>query len=303
MNARQDNREASGSSNQGLSVSAKELQEAQAETRRIARSRRENFVVASVFLPRKLRQHFYNVYALCRVADELADETPSPAVALDHLEEYQLQLDDAFAGRPQGSLFVALTHTIRQYDLAKQSFDDLLTAFRQDQQVTRYANDGQLDAYCRCSANPVGRIVLQFGGCLDERNGQLSDRVCTGLQLANFWQDVARDYQIGRIYLPTDDMSRFGVVEEMLVAPTTPVELRQLLASQCNRAEELLCSGLELARLVPAWLAKDVMLFTHGGLETLNAIRAIDYDVLSTRPVVSKWKQASLMLRACLNRL
>jgi squalene synthase HpnC len=266
---------------------------AEKETRRLARSHYENFVVASVLLPRSLRQPFYNVYAFCRAADDLADQSPSPEVA-------QSQLNDTFAGRPRDNLFIALRSTIGQFQLPKQPFDDLLAAFRQDQSKRRYENFDQLLDYCSRSANPVGRIVLRLGDCDDPVNAELSDQICTGLQLANCWQDVARDYVIGRVYLPADQMSQFAVNEEMLAQSRTPQPLRQLLASQCDRAEEFLQRGLPLAGHVPRWLANDVKLFAHGGLATLDAIRRIDFDVLGKRPTVSRWRQAGLVLRAML---
>ncbi len=161
-------------------------------------------------------------------------------------------LTQTYAGRPGESLFIALATTIDQFDLPQQPFDELLDAFRQDQHTTRYASSDELFDYCRRSANPVGRIVLRLGDCFDEENAALSDQICTGLQLANFWQDVARDYAIGRIYLPADAMTRFGVSESMLSQSSTPIELRQLLASECDRAESIFRCGLPLADRVPA---------------------------------------------------
>jgi phytoene/squalene synthetase len=157
--------------------------------------------------------------------------------------------------------------------------------------------------YCRRSANPVGRMVLCLGGCLNDENASLSDQICSGLQLANFWQDVARDFGIGRVYLPADEMSRWHVTEAMLEESSAPTALRQLLASECNRAEQFLRSGLRLASCVPRWLASDVKLFAHGGLATLEAIRRIDFDVLRVRPVVSKWRQLGLVMRAMAGQL
>lgn len=275
-----------------------ELRAAEQETRRLARSHYENFLVASVLLPARLRQPFYNLYAFCRTADDLADESATPQLALDRLAALQVNLDQTYQGQPPNPLFLALSSTIRQFDLSKCLFDDLLDAFRQDQRKSRYSDFDELLDYCRRSANPVGRLVLQLGDCCDSQNGLLSDEICTGLQLANFWQDVARDYQIGRIYLPLDQMERFGVDESMVGRSATSPQLRQLLASECDRAEQYFRRGLLLAKTVPGWLAGDVKLFAHGGLETLAAIRKIDFDVLSRRPTVSKWRQSWLLVRA-----
>jgi squalene synthase HpnC len=269
----------------------------------LARSHYENFLVASVLLPRRLRQPFYNIYAFCRTADDLADESPSPAEALVRLERFQRELDESFRGKPRENLFIALMQTVGQFDLPKQPFDDLLDAFRQDQRQHRYRDFAELQSYCRRSANPVGRIVLHLGRCSDAVNAELSDQICTGLQLANFWQDVARDHAAGRIYLPQDVMRQHGVSEAMFSEPATPYPLRQSLKSECDRAEGFLRRGLALADRVPRWLSGDVRLFAHGGLATLAAIRRIDYDVLTRRPVVSKARQAWMVAKAAVGLL
>ncbi len=185
----------------------------------------------------------------------------------------------------------------------KQPFDDLLSAFRQDQSKTRYDSFEELLDYCCRSANPVGRIVLKLGESLDAENSLLSDQICTGLQLVNFWQDVARDRAKGRVYLPADEMRRSGVSDRMLDQPTTPGPLRKLLASECQRSEAFFRRGLPLADRVAPWLAKDIKLFAHGGLATLAAIRKIDFDVLRIRPTVGKPTQFGLVCRAMLGRL
>jgi squalene synthase HpnC len=276
---------------------------AERETRKLAKSHYENFVVASVLLPRRLRQPFFNLYAFCRTADDLADESESPQIAMQKLAEFQDHLDQTYLGHPPNRLFLALSGTIREYGLSKCFFDDLLDAFRQDQRQTCYADFDSLLNYCCRSANPVGRLVLQLAGCHDGHNGRLSDQICTGLQLANFWQDVARDFQIGRIYLPADQRDRFGVTESMLGQPSACPELRALLASECERAEGFFRRGLALTRSVPRWLAGDVKLFAHGGMATLQAIRDVDHDVLASRPTVSKWRQGRMVVLAMLGLL
>lgn len=274
------------------------LTAAENETRRLARSHYENFLVASILLPRRLHQPFFNVYAFCRTADDLADESPTKELALQRLEAFQQDLDATFAGSPSEGLFLALAHTVEEFKLDKQPFDDLLDAFRQDQRKSRYETFAEVLDYCRGSANPVGRIVLALADCHDAENATLSDSICTGLQLANFLQDVSSDYQRGRIYLPRDEMNRFEVAEAMFDQATTPPALRHLLGSECQRAEDFLRAGLRLAEQVPRWFAGDVRLFAHGGLATLDAIRRIDFDVLRIRPTVSKRQQCSLLLRA-----
>ena len=286
-----------------MASNPEEILAAEKMTRQLATSHYENFLVASVLLPKRMRQPFYNVYAYCRTADDAADESPSPEQALRELNRLGKELDQAYAGCPNDPLFVALRKTVDEFDLAKKPFEDLLDAFRQDQHKTRYASFEELLDYCRRSANPVGRIVLQLGDSLNDRNAEQSDMICSGLQLANLWQDVARDFAIGRIYLPEDGRRRFGVDEAMLAGNATPDGLRELLASECERAEVMLRQGLPLADRVVPWLRRDVQLFAHGGLETLAAIRRVDYDVLRIRPSVSKWRQAGLVAKAMIGRL
>ncbi|QDT08772.1 squalene synthase HpnC [Planctomycetes bacterium K23_9] len=279
------------------------LRRCERECRNLATSHYENFVIASALLPRQLRQPFYNIYAFCRTADDLADESPSPAIALERLSEFQDQLHATFAGHPPENLFLPLAQTIEQFSLIQQPFDNLLSAFRQDQTKTRYQTMDELLDYCRRSANPVGRILLKVAQCSNPENDSLSDEICTGLQLANFWQDVSRDYEIGRVYLPTDQMEKHGLSDKSLGDKTTPLALKVILRQQCDITERYFQRGLPLAKQVPSWFARDVKLFAHGGLTTLHAIRNVDFDVLRVRPKVSKVRQFSLVARAALGWL
>ncbi|WP_246151292.1 squalene synthase HpnC [Rubripirellula reticaptiva] len=309
----QDNRETPETSNRGnqevslWDADPAELSRGRAMTAAIAKSHYENFLVASLLLPKRLKQPFYDVYAFCRTADDVADESPSPQIATERLAETQRQLDATFAGLPPTAPFVALADTIVRFQLPKQPFDDLMSAFRQDQETTRYAEFDQLLDYCCRSANPVGRIVLQMSGCCDDDSAALSDQICTGLQLANFWQDVKRDFEIGRVYLPADQMKRYGVTESDFILGAernlTPVSLRDAINQQCELAEQFLRRGLPLINQVPSWLAADIRLFAHGGLATIEAIRRVDFDVLRVRPKVSKTQQVSMLARAWLGWL
>ncbi len=175
--------------------------------RRLARRHYENFTVASLLLPRYLRQHFYNIYAYCRWADDLADEAGDPRRAMDLLGWWEKQLHGCYRGQWSHPVFVALGDTIRKFNIPPDPFVNLLVAFRQDQQVTRYETFDHLLNYCRYSANPVGRLILHLGECGTAEREVLADSICTGLQLANFWQDVARDWDRGRIYLPLSHCS------------------------------------------------------------------------------------------------
>ena len=266
--------------------------------RRLARRHYENFVVAGVLLPRPMRQPFYDVYAFCRTADDAADESPEPAVAGRRLGELRQRLEATFDGHPPADTFwPALADTIDRFGLLRQPFDDLLDAFEQDQTKTRYANDADLREYCRRSADPVGRIVLRMAGVTDDESVALSDRICTGLQLINFWQDVARDRRIGRVYLPQDRLAAAGVDDAALDGETTPPELRRLIGEMVDEADEHFDASEALSRRVPRWLSRSVRLFAAGGHATAEAIRQVDHDVLRVRPVVSKRTQAWLTLR------
>jgi squalene synthase HpnC len=275
--------------------------EARAYCRRLALTHYENFRVASWLLPRALRPHFYHVYAYCRWADDLADETGGGPRSLELLDWWEAQLHACYAGETRHPVFIALADTIREFEIPPQPFLALLTAFRQDQRITRYESFEELLGYCRNSADPVGRLVLYLGRCHDEPNGRLADAVCTGLQLANFWQDVAGDWDRGRIYLPLADCRRFGYNEEDFVARRASPEFRRLLAFEVDRAERWLRDGLPLVEQLPGRLRGDVWLFVHGGLKILERIRKIDYDVWKRRPKVSRFDQLRLLL-GCLSR-
>lgn len=278
------------------------LRAAEADCRRLARNHYENFLVGSLFLPRNIRQDFFNVYAYCRIADDFADESPNPYKARTALKGWRRAflacVDPTVAADalPDRRL-VALRKTIAAHQLPTQPFLDLIDAFEQDQEVTRYTTFEQLQSYCRRSANPVGRLVLRLAGCDDPPLDRLSDAICTGLQLANFWQDVARDFAKGRIYLPREDLDRFQVTENDLAVPTTSPQVRQLIAFEVARTESFFESGESLVDRVPRWLARDLRLFIGGGRATLQAIRRCDFDVLRKRPRVTKWTQLKLMLQ------
>lgn len=278
------------------------LEEALAYCRRLAESHYENFHVATWFLPRALRPHFHAIYAYCRISDDLGDEVGDAAQALALLDLWGRELDACYEGRARHPVFVALAETIRACSIPKEPFADLLTAFRQDQTVTRYATMQDILGYCHYSANPVGRLVLYACGEVSEEKFLLSDATCTALQLANFWQDVRVDYAKGRVYLPQDDMHRFGVTDETIekgigAGIATP-EFRALLRHEVDYARSLFEQGLPLIGKVNRELAVDLDLFSRGGLEILRAIEHRGYDVLSARPSISRRTKLALALRA-----
>lgn len=276
--------------------------DARAYTRQLAARHYENFPVLSLFVPWRLRQHFANVYAYCRWADDLADEIEDPQKALVLLDWWETELDGCYSGRPRHPVMVALAETIGAFGIPRQPFVDLLAAFRRDQRQTRYATYADLLDYCRCSADPVGRLVLYLCKAHNAENAALSDAVCTGLQLANFWQDVCVDLEKGRIYLPLEDMARFGVTEESLAAPDDGPAFRKLLAFEVERAEELLRRGLPLARRLRGRLRVAVAGFALGGLAILQKIRAAHFTVLQARPKLTRGDKLAVLARALFGR-
>ncbi len=272
--------------------------EAKAYCRRLARTHYENFTVASWLLPAKLRPHFCNVYAYCRWSDDLADETAGGEQSLELLDWWQAELEDCYRGVARHPVFVALAETIREFEIPIEPFRDLLVAFRQDQTCSRYETFEDLLGYCRNSANPVGRLVLYLGRAHDEERGKLSDAICTGLQLANFWQDVARDYQRGRIYLPQESCRAAGYTEAMFARGEFNPQFRQLMIGEVEWAAALFDTGAPLVVRMPRELRIDVQLFIDGGRAILDAIRKIDYNVWRQRPVVGKWKKFNLLIGA-----
>jgi squalene synthase HpnC len=271
--------------------------------RRLARSHYENFSVATWFLPERLRQHFFNVYAYCRISDDLGDEVGDTAASLALLAQWEEELDACYAGSPRHPVFVALAQTVRVCEIPRKPFADLLKAFRRDQSVTRYPGFDDLLGYCVYSANPVGHLVLHVCGYHDEERQRLSDFTCTALQLANFWQDVSVDYAKGRIYLPLQDMKQHGVTEDDIASAKNSPEFRSLLRFEVERARNWFRRGLTLVEKVDRELAVDIQLFSRGGQEILNAIAHQDYAVLGNRPVISKPRKLALVARAALGKL
>jgi squalene synthase HpnC len=282
---------------------APSLEEARAYCRRLARSHYENFSVASWFLPARLRQHFFDVYAYCRISDDLGDEVGNPAVSLQLLDQWQTELAACYAGSPRHPVFVALAETVRAFDIPQREFSDLLQAFRQDQKVTRYETFEDLLGYCLNSANPVGHLVLYLCGYRDSERQKLSDFTCTALQLANFWQDVSVDYAKGRIYLPLEDLRRYGVTEADLAASRNTPAFCEMIRFEVQRARDWFEQGLPLIGKVNRELAIDLELFTRGGQEILNAIEQQGYAVLGRRPSISKSRKMALVVRAALGKL
>ncbi|HUO03697.1 MAG TPA: squalene synthase HpnC [Candidatus Binataceae bacterium] len=266
---------------------------------RLAQSHYENFTVASWLMPRAMRQHMYAVYAYARMADDFADEHRDLAM----LDEWERELDLAYAGTPRHPVFIALADTVRRFDIPRQPFADLLMAFRSDIDFKGFDTLDDLLGYSRCSANPVGRIVLYLFGYRDGERQRLSDLVCSGLQLANFWQDVAIDLDKGRVYLPRCDMARFGVTAADLAAHTSSGGFIDLMRHEIEVARAMLLEGGELHRMVDRRLRRDIVMFAGGGLAILRAIERVGCDVFRMRPKLGKFDYLKLGWSAVRGRL
>jgi squalene synthase HpnC len=279
--------------------------EARAWCRNLAATHYENFHVATFFLPRKVRPHFESIYAYCRVADDLGDEVADPVVATRLLDTWGAMLDECYDSpeRSMHPVFVALQETIRECDPPRQLFADLLHAFRLDQVKTAYNSWEELLEYSHYSANPVGRLVLWVSGYREESLALLSDKVCTALQLANFWQDVVEDAERGRRYVPADAMVRFGVDEGQIEGRVFTPEFRAMVQSLVDRTREMLLEGGAISKHVDRELAVTLNLFRKGGEAILNGIVAEDFDVLRGRPVVSKARKLGLLMEALVGKL
>ena len=261
----------------------------------VARSHYENFSVASILLPRKLLPHVHAVYAYCRWSDDLADETADGDTAVSLLRWWRDEFLNPASRHP---VMVALRETQWKFNIPDEPFLHLLTAFEYDQRVKRYETFDAVLQYCSNSANPVGRLVLHLFGCFDERNAMLSNEICTGLQLANFWQDIQRDLAIGRVYIPGEDLRRFRVSEAELGGDVASSAFREMLKFQVERTRGYFERGAALLPLLPKRVRGEIKLFHGGGLAILDAIERCDFDVLKQRPVVTKGVKMKLLLGA-----
>jgi squalene synthase HpnC len=274
--------------------------EAQRYTRWLATHHYENFNVVSWLLPRELHQHFYNVYSYCRWSDDLGDEIPDHARALELLDAWEENLRKIYEPdrAPSHPVLIALGETIRAKDIPVQPFVGLLRAFRQDQTVSRYATWDDVLDYCVYSANPVGRLVLYLCGYRDEERQRLSDYTCTALQLANFWQDVSRDLEKGRIYIPMEALTAHGLDESEIVERRFDQRYVALMKELIARARGMFVAGLPLARMVDAHLRVDIELFSRGGMAILDAIEKSGYNTLQHRPALNKSTKVRLLVGA-----
>lgn len=283
------------------------LEDSNRYTRRLVSRHYENFLVASLLVPKRLRQDYCNIYAFCRWADDLGDETGDPAESLELLGWWQSELRCLFEGRAYHPVYVALADTLSRHELPAACFEDLIKAFVQDQSVRRYRTYAELLEYCRLSANPVGRLVLHLNGCRDAALFELSDAICTALQLANHWQDIRRDWTIDRVYLPQDVMEAHGYSLQMLgediAAGVASSPGRETVRDLAGRAGRLFRKGLPLADRLEGRLALEVELFARAGMKVLDKIRSQDSDTISSRPAVGKTERIGMVVAALGGRL
>ncbi len=279
------------------------LEQARAYCAQLTASHYENFHVVTWLTPRHLRPAFQSIYAFCRWSDDLGDEVEDPVRAQELLGWWRRELRKLFGGETRHPVMVALAETVREFAIPIDPFEALISAFEQDQVVRDYDTYERLLDYCTRSANPVGHLVLYLGRAYDVENARLSDATCTALQLANFWQDVSRDLDIGRIYLPREDRLRFGVSDADLNAGRFSPEFAALLEFEVTRTRQLFEQGIPLIARVPRALAVDVDLFSRGGLAILRCIEDQRFDVLSSRPKLGKLRKLALLTRAIVGHL
>lgn len=273
---------------------------------RMARDHYENFPVGSLLAPKSRRRHVYSIYAFARTADDFADEgydgETTAATRLERLDEWQKKLEDCCRGEADDPVFVALSATIRELGLPVKLFEDLLSAFRQDVTKSRYRDFDEVLDYCSRSANPVGRLILLLFDYRDEELHRMSDSICTGLQLANFWQDVSVDMLKDRIYLPQDEMSRFGVTVDDLRTGAFSDRYAALMRFQVERTRGIFNRGRMLPKMVKGRLALELRLTWLGGMRILERIESLGYDTLRSRPVITLPDKVRLLMRSLLTR-
>lgn len=260
----------------------------------------ENFPVASILLPRKLREPVSAIYAFARSADDIADEGDGiPAVRLAQLDAYRSELDAIEAGQQSDApMFQRLAHAIYAHALPVQPFRDLLDAFSQDVVKQTYADFDEVIDYCRRSANPVGRLMLHLYHKVTNDNLHRSDCICSSLQLINFWQDVAIDWKKPRVYLPQEDLARFGVSGAQIAAGHVDDNWRALMQFQIDRARDLMIRGAPLGSAIPGRIGLELRTIVAGGLRILEKIESVDFDVFARRPVLRAYDWPLISWRA-----
>jgi len=281
------------------SVENSALQNAYFDALRFAKSHYENFPVVSLFLPKKLRKHVAVVYKFARQADDFADEgTLTQIQRLQLLNEYEQQLEKSLQGNYKNGFWEVLHNTVRDFNLSSHNFFDLLSAFKQDVVKKRYQSHQEVLDYCKRSANPVGRIILEFFNIRDDESKLYSDAICTALQLTNFCQDVSIDIQKDRIYIPLDEIHDFNVDPDQFRTKEINADFRKLLKYQVERTHKLFRTGRKLIPRLPKDLKPQIKMTILGGEKILDKIASLDYDVLNSRPKLSGLDYTGIFLKA-----
>jgi squalene synthase HpnC len=275
-----------------------QIEKAYTEAVKTASEHYENFPVISVFIPSSLRKHVAVVYQFSRIADDIADEgNDSSGKRIGKLNDYERKLSDCLNSVYADDFWAALKNTIDEFSLKPEYFFDLLSAFKQDVTKTRYENINELLDYCRRSANPVGRIMLQLFRIKNQECYKYSDKVCTALQLINFYQDISIDYEKGRVYIPIDEMKQFGVNEKIFETKIIDSNFKELMQFQLQRNLEMFMEGSYLIEILPYKLKYQISWTIYGGKKKLYKIIGLDYDVLKNRPVLTKIDYLMLMFK------
>ncbi len=261
----------------------------------------ENFPVASRFIPFDKRRYIAAIYAFARTADDFADESGyTTAERIESLHQWEERLDQCYDGSSSHPVFVALAETAERFQIPKELFQNLLTAFRSDVTTNRYESFEQVLEYCSSSANPIGRLVLLLFNYRSELMLMHSDNICTALQLTNFWQDLSIDIARDRLYLPREDLEHFGVREEDVLRKKTSTEFRKLLSYEVARTERLFREGKPLLEEVGKDLRFELKLTWNGGMNILHKIKSQGFDVFRRRPHLSSLDKLRLFLRTLL---
>lgn len=265
---------------------------------RLARTHYENFPVGSILIPKKLRPHVCAIYAFARRADDIADEDFTEANRIPALDAWLDLLQRSQVSHVNHPVFLALKETIRNFDIPVQLLKDLVTAFKMDVTTKRHPSFEDVMYYCRHSANPVGRLVLHLFGYRDEKLMLLSDKICTALQLANFWQDISVDLEKNRIYIPFDDLARFHFGESQLIARQYDDNFKELLKFQVDRTDRMFREGSGLVYLTKGRLSLELKCVIMGGMSVLEKIRQLNYNTLVKRPTLNNKDKIKILLKA-----
>ena len=277
--------------NPELSARVWSIEESYRYCERLARSHYENFPVGSVLIKKSLRRHFYAIYSFARIADDFADEgyetgSYTESERLGWLRQWEVQLTEAYEGRSRHPVFVALADTAERFSLPIQLFEDLISAFSQDVTTRRYSTFDELADYCRRSANPIGRLILLLFGYRDSRMHAQSDDICTGLQLANHWQDVAIDLEKDRVYIPNEDLLRFGLSVDAIRRGAASDQFKQLMQFETARAREMFLTGKPLCTAVAGRLSLELRVVWLGGMTIIKRLEQNEFDVFRRRPAI-----------------